>query len=160
VLTVQHADAPRLRQQVAGQAQLPGQRRVTPQQAEERRPRLSQALLGLHPADPQGQRRRACGFAQAPLQRRAVQQHQARIAFQLFRARQFAHGLEMHMVVRAALRQGGDEAADARLVVGTHQQDFAGRQRTQWQDAQQQQAQQHDHQNASSALTLRRWRLS
>ncbi|ESW39434.1 hypothetical protein O164_12185 [Pseudomonas taiwanensis SJ9] len=160
VLTVQHTNALGLRQQVARQAQLPAQRRIAPQQREERGPRLSQALFSLYPADPHGQGRRAGSFREAPFQCGVVQQDQALVSLELARTWQVVGGLEMYMVVRPAAFQRGDETANARLVFRAYQQDFAGEQRPHRPQAQQQQAQQQGHQNSSSALTLRRWRLS
>ncbi|MNC66703.1 hypothetical protein D3C75_1171310 [compost metagenome] len=78
------------------------------------------------------------------------------VGFELAWARQVGGGLKLHMIVRPAAFQGGDEAADTGLVLSPHQQDFAGGQRPQRPQAEQQQAQQQGHQNSSSALTLRR----
>ncbi|MNV83318.1 hypothetical protein D3C71_1771150 [compost metagenome] len=66
----------------------------------------------------------------------------------------------MYVIVRPAAFQRSDETANAGLVFRAYQQDFAGGQRPHRPQAQQQQAQQQGHQNSSSALTLRRWRLS
>ncbi len=160
VLAVQHSNALCLRQQVARKAQLPAQRRVTPQQGEERWARLSQALLSLYPAYAHGQRWRAGVFTQPPFQGGIVHQNQALASFELARAWQVGCGLEMHMIARPTAFECGDETADARLILRAYQQNFAGGQRPQGPQAQQQQAQHQGHQNASSALKLRRWRLS
>ncbi|MNG14293.1 hypothetical protein D3C84_980330 [compost metagenome] len=80
---IQHADPLGLRQQVAGQAQLPGQGWVAPQQAEVSRAQAAQPLLGLDPADAQGQRRWPGGFAQAPFEAGTVEQDQPGGGFDL-----------------------------------------------------------------------------
>lgn len=59
-----------------------------------------QALFGLNPADPQGQRWRPGAFTQSPVQCRTVKQDQPGVALQLARARQLRHGLEAYLVLR------------------------------------------------------------
>ncbi|MCY1311756.1 hypothetical protein D9M70_621030 [compost metagenome] len=99
---IEHAHPFGLWQQVAGQAQLAGRGWVAPQQAQVRRAQAAQALLGLHPAHAQGQRRRPGGFAQAPFEAGAIKQDQAGGGFDLAGAWQLGHWHEVHLVSRAA----------------------------------------------------------
>ncbi|MNL03898.1 hypothetical protein D3C87_1244470 [compost metagenome] len=153
VTVVEHADSSGLGQKNTGQAQLPSQRRIAPQQAQVWGLVGTQPLARLQATDAQYQCRRALGILQAPVEARQVKQDQTGSGRQFARCRQSGQWLEAHAVGRAQLTQGLREGLHAGAVFGSGQQNVGGPCR----QAAQQAA---NHQAQPGQQVAKGWRLS